>query len=181
MNVFYVCPIQQTDTFTENPLMQCAVRGSCIVQLVACGLFNMRGFWKEVNEYFSATSIHGFPYISNTQSRPTRFIWTLIVLCGLGFATFFLYETISGFEEHYITTTTETKSVKDYPFPAVTFHPGVHNSKYAFLKNFFNEFEFTRYHLHLKSRPSLLDNDKFIRLYEWLVSPMSDHIFADIE
>ena len=102
----------------------------------------MRGLGKEVNNFFSSTSIHGFPYISSTQSRSTRFIWTIIVLFGLGGAIFFLYETIDGFDENYITTTTETRSVQDYPFPAVTFHPGGYNSKYAFLRNFFNQFEF---------------------------------------
>ena len=59
----------------------------------------MRGVWREVNEFFSSTSIHGFPYISDSQSRSTRITWTLIVLGGFGVTSYFVYNTVDGFNE----------------------------------------------------------------------------------
>ena len=91
-------------------------------------------------------------------------------------ATFFLYETVDGFNEKYVITTIETKSIQDYPFPAVTFYPGDYNSKNAFLRDFLNDFEFSRFDWG----NSLKDNDKFLDLYQWLLSTMNDELFDDI-
>ena len=138
----------------------------------------MGGLWKEVNNFFTSTSIHGFPYISNTNERSTRIIWSIILFLGFGAATFFLYETIGGFNEKYVTTTVETRSIQDYPFPAITFHPGDFNSKDAFLRDFLNEFEFVRF----DKNSSLRSNEKFMNLYQWLISQTSnDEFFDDIE
>ena len=133
----------------------------------------MRGLWREVNEFFSSTSIHGFSYISDSQSKSTRFIWILIVLFGFFFTSYFLYETIDGFDEKYVITTVEEKSIKHYPSPAVTFHPSSYNSKEAFLRNFLNEFEFTRY----DKNNSLRDNDQFLKSYIWLLGSLHNKLF----
>ena len=133
----------------------------------------MRGLWGEVNEFFTSTSIHGFPYISDNQSRSTRIIWTVIVLVGFGFALYFLYNTIDGFSDKYVTTTVETRNIREFPFPAVTFHPGDYNSKNAFLKNFLNKFEFTRY----QENSPTFDNDEFKRLYKWI---LNDTVLDDV-
>ena len=127
----------------------------------------MRGLWGEVNTFFSYTSIHGFPYISDTQSRSTRKIWTIIVLVAFGVASNFLYQTIKGFDEKYVSTTIETQSIQKFPFPAITFHSGKYNSEKAFIRTFLNEFQFTRYN----EGDVLRDNDEFGKLYKWLVSP----------
>ena len=92
-----------------------------------------------------------------------------------------MYETIIGFNENHVTTTTATKSVQYYPFPAVTFHPGGHNSKLAFLRHFLNKFEFTRYYSKDSDMPLLLDNDKFMNLYKGFLGPMIGYLFHDIE
>ena len=78
-----------------------------------------------------------------------------------------------------MTTTIETWSIQDYPFPAVTFYPGDFNSQNAFLKDFLNEFEFTRFGCY-ESFP-LCDNEKFMALYEWLLAAMNDELFDDTE
>ena len=137
----------------------------------------MRSLRKEVNEFFSSTSIHGLSYISDNQSRSTRIVWTLIIMGGFGVTSYFLYNTIDGFSDKYVTTTLETRSVKGYPFPAITFHPGEYNSKDEFLRHFLNQFEFTRY----EENSPLRDNGKFMNLYEWLISPTNDKLFDDIE
>ena len=137
----------------------------------------MRGLWGEVNTFFSYTSIHGFPYISDTQSRSTRKIWTIIVLVAFGVASNFLYQTIKGFDEKYVSTTIETQSIQKFPFPAITFHSGKYNSEKAFIRTFLNEFQFTRYN----EGDVLRDNDEFGKLYKWLVSPMNNALLDDIE
>ena len=136
-----------------------------------------RGLWREVNDFFSSTSIFGFSYITDTQTRSTRIIWTFIIFGGFAVTSYFLFETFHGFGEKYVTTTIQTKSIEDYPFPAVTFHPGDHNSKDAYLRYFLNEFEFSRY----DKKSKLRDNEQFMMLYEWLISPMNDQLFDDIE
>ena len=60
----------------------------------------------------------------------------------------------------------------------MTFYPGDYNSKNAFLRDFLNDFEFTIFD---KVDNPLRDNDKFMDLYEWLLSPMNDDLFDDIE
>ena len=137
----------------------------------------MRGLWREVNEFFNATSIHGFPYISDNQSRSTRIIWIIIVLAGFGVTSNFLYNTVDGFNEKFVTTTEETRTVKNYPFPAITFYPGEYNSKHVFLRHFLNQFEFTRF----DKNSAMRNNEKFMKLYKWLISPMNDPLMDDVE
>ena len=105
----------------------------------------MKTFLKEFNDFLETTSVHGLFYINKGQTRYSRIIWSLIVLSAAGIAGYFLYETISGFEEKFTSTTIETRSVKQFPFPAVTFHAGDYNSKDIFLRTFLNQFEFSRY------------------------------------
>ena len=152
---------------------------NCLKQLNSKFVKKMaiRSLQKEANAFFSSTSIHGFPYISSTQSRSTRVIWTVIVLASFGINAYFLFETLNGFNEKYVTTTVETKSIKEYPFPAVTFHPGEYNSKNAFLRHFLNQFEFTRY----DEDSALRNNELFLNSYHWLVSSISDELFDDAE
>ena len=139
---------------------------------------------REVNEFFTSTSIHGFPYISDTQTRSTRIIWTVIVIAALGGASYFLYQIVEGFDEKYVSTTIETRGIQEFPFPAVTFHPGQFNSEKGLLKNFLNQFEFTRYvdnRNDNQQKNPLENNEKFMNLYGWLVSPMNDKFFDAIQ
>ena len=100
--------------------------------------------WRELNEFFSSTSIHGFPYIHHDQSRPTRTVWTLFVAVALATATVFLIQTVEDWETKHITTTIETRNVEEFPFPAVTFHPGEFSSERSFLRTFLNQFQLIR-------------------------------------
>ena len=94
---------------------------------------------KEINNFFEITSIHGFIYISNAQKRSTRYIWTVIVSVVMGAASYLLLQTIDGFSTKYVSTTIETRSIREFPFPAVTFHPGDFNSEDAFKRHFWNQ------------------------------------------
>ena len=125
--------------------------------------------YERINEFFETTTIHGLFYISLNQTKCTRIIWTVVVLLATGTATYFLYQTVSRFEENYTSTNMETRSIKEFPFPAITFDPGDYNTKDAFLRNIANQFEFTRY----EDGKPLRDNTKFLNLFNWIVSPMA--------
>ena len=137
----------------------------------------MRRFLSELNNFSEATTVHGFAYLSKGQSKCTRFIWGLIVLGAAGVAGYFLVNTIKGFGEHYTSTTIETRSVKEFPFPAVTFHPGDFYSNKGFVRIFLNQLEFTRYH---NSDP-MQNNAKFYENFFWLYVRMSMELFEKIE
>ena len=77
----------------------------------------------------------------------------------------------------YTSTTIETKSIQEFPFPAVTFHPGDYSSEDTFKRTLFNQFEFSRY----DEQSSLRENEIFMNLYSWLVSPMHTTLFEDLE
>ena len=80
--------------------------------------------WLELNHFLSSTSIHGLSYLHLTQSRTTRIIWTVLVAAALTSATVLLVQTVGDWGTKYISTTIETESVVNFPFPAVTLHPG---------------------------------------------------------
>ena len=105
-----------------------------------------------------------------------RFIWFMIVLTASIFAGYFLSETLAGYDTKFTSTTVETKSVKHYPFPAVTFYPGDENSEKGFLRAFLNQFQLTRY-----EGGTLDDWEIFLNSYEWLVGIVTNDLFDGIE
>ena len=132
----------------------------------------------ELNNFTEATTVHGFAYLSKGQTLCTRLIWSLTVIGAAVVAAYFLYETINGFDEKYTSTTIETRSVKKFPYPAITFHPGDFNSENAFLQTFFNQFEFTRY----SEKDKMRDNNLFLQKFGALfVSPMNTQIFEGVQ
>ena len=134
-------------------------------------------FLKEAYMFCEATTIHGLSYLSTNQSKSTRIIWTLIVLAAFGIASYFLYQTIDGFDTKYTSTTVEDRNIKDYPFPSVTFDPGEFNMENSFLRTFLNQFEFTRYKVNSPMR----DNQVFLKQFDWLISRMHNKVFESIE
>ena len=137
----------------------------------------MRKLLTELNNFSEGTTLHGFAYLSKGQTLCTRLIWSLILVGAAGVAGYFLYQTIRGFDENFTSTKIETRSVKEFPFPAVTFHPGEFNSNKGFLKMFLDQLEFTRYD---KNDP-LQNNDKFKKSFAWLYYPMNNRLFENIE
>ena len=137
----------------------------------------MMNLVSELNSFSEATTIHGLAYLSKGQAFCTRLIWSMILLMSAAVAGFFLYETISGFNEKYTSTTIESRSVNDFPFPAVTFHPGDYICEDAFPRVFLNQFEFTRF----QKNDTMRDNDLFLKKFDWLVSPMSRDIYTGVK
>ena len=136
----------------------------------------LQNLWRELNNFLSSTSVHGLPYIHRSQSRTTRIIWTVLVAAALTTATVFLVQTVRDWDTKYISTTVETRGVENYPFPAVTFHPGEFPTRRNFLRTFLNHFQLTRYE---ESSP-LFENSVFMDKYSILVqyfAPGSSSLF----
>ena len=137
----------------------------------------MKKITEHFNIFLGRTSIHGLSYLTKGETKCSRFIWTIIVLTASALATYLLYNTVFGFEEHYTSTTLETRSIQDFPFPAVSFYPGDYDLKNSFKRLFLNQLEFTRFRKdnHLK------DNEQFMEQFGWLISPMHNNVFEKIK
>ena len=134
----------------------------------------MKRLIQDLNEFLQFSTIHGLPYIAKENSKSTRCIWLTFVLGATIGTSYFLSQTIVGFDEKYTVTNIETRNVKDYPFPAVTFHPGQFNSKKAFMRTFLNQFQFTR----CEDDDLLRDNFEFYDQYEYTPNFLQAIIFV---
>ena len=130
-----------------------------------------QNLWRELNDFLSSTSVHGLPYIHRSQSGTTRVIWTVLVAGALITATVLLVQTVGDWDTNYISTTLKTRGIENYPFPAVTFHPGEFQTKNNFLRTLLNHFELTRYE---ESSP-LYDNSVFMKNYAMFVDNFGPH------
>ena len=137
----------------------------------------MRRILTELNNFSEATTVHGFAYLSKGQRKSTKVIWSLIVTGAAIVAGYFLFNTIKGFDEKYTSTTIETRNIKDFPFPAVTFHPGDFNSENSFLRTYLNQFGFTRY----EGSNNVRDNNMFRNKFGWLVKLTTREIFKHVQ
>ena len=140
---------------------------------------NMKNILKIMFDFCETTTIHGLAYLTKDKSKSTRFIWFVVVVTASTFAGYFLYETVNGYNTNFTSTTIKTKSIQDYPFPAVTFHSGDFNSEKDFERTFLNQFQLTRY-IYENGHPKELENNKvFFDLFYWLGS-MKDDLFDGI-
>ena len=137
----------------------------------------MRRILTELNNFSEATTVHGFAYLSKSQRKGTKVIWSLIVTGAAIVAGYFLFNTIKGFDEKYTSTTIETRNIKDFPFPAVTFHPGDFNSENSFLRTYLNQFGFTRY----EESDNIRDNNMFRNKFGWLVKQTTSEILKHVQ
>ena len=137
----------------------------------------MKKITDHLNIFLGRTSIHGLSYLTKDETKCSRFIWTIIVLTASAIASYLLCNTVFGFEEHYISTTLETRSIQDYPFPAVSFYPGDYDLKNSFKRVFLNQLEFTRF----RKENQLKDNEQFMKKFRWLISPMHKRLFEKIK
>ncbi|TRY72690.1 hypothetical protein TCAL_05397 [Tigriopus californicus] len=68
------------------------------------------------------TSLHGWFYMTSTDRKIWRFLWTMIVLTSIGVASVFVYKATEDFSEATVVTTIHSTTVplSEVYFPAVT-------------------------------------------------------------
>ena len=72
--------------------------------------------------FLESSTIHGLTYISTT-SKYVRLLWTMVVIAGFTTAGVIIYQSFETWDETPISTTTETRSIRDITFPKVTVCP----------------------------------------------------------
>ena len=144
----------------------------------------MKGLKNIFNDFCETTTVHGLIYLTKNQHKSTKTIWFVTVLSAFTVAAMFVTETIEGYNTKFTSTTIETKSINDYAFPAVTFHPGDENLDKGFLRTFFNQIQLSRYNskYNLRYNGEMEDDKEFMRLFHWLIQPtMIDELYNGIE
>ena len=77
-------------------------------------------------EFCEATSIHGFPYISNDRnSGIERLFWSIVVILAISFTTYQVVVLYQEWQDEPVISTLETvaEPIEDINFPAVTICP----------------------------------------------------------
>lgn len=75
-----------------------------------------------LKEYCEQTSLHGWFYMTSTDRKIWRLLWTMIVLTSIGVASVFVYKATEDFYEATVVTTIHSTTVplSEVYFPAVT-------------------------------------------------------------
>ena len=76
----------------------------------------------EIKNFLESSTIHGLTYISTT-SKYVRLLWTIVVIIGFTVAGIIIYQSFETWADTPISTTTETRSIREITFPKVTVCP----------------------------------------------------------
>ena len=77
---------------------------------------------ENIRIFLETSTIHGLAYISTTR-KFSRIFWTLVVIAGFTGAGFLIYQSFENWSTSPITTTIETRPIKEITFPKVTVCP----------------------------------------------------------
>ena len=116
---------------------------------------------REVNSFSEETSIHGFSYLSKHRHWLTKIIWSALLGTALTLAVLMIQQNFIDAENHPLSTTLDTISVTDVPFPAVTIFPGHYGKEMALFKRMFDYLQFERY----EETDELRNNTEFLRIW----------------
>ena len=75
-----------------------------------------------LRNFLESSTIHGLTHISTT-SKYVRVFWILVVIAGFTTAGVIIYQSFETWAETPISTTTETRSIREITFPKVTVCP----------------------------------------------------------
>ena len=77
---------------------------------------------KDVAEYFTGTTVHGFRYVVQGKNLLERMVWVFFILCGFIFCSKSVLEMYQHWEERPVETTIDEVGlpIQELPFPAIT-------------------------------------------------------------
>ena len=77
---------------------------------------------KDVTEYFTATTVHGFSYVVEGQTKLERGLWVLFIIIGFTFCATTLIELYQQWEDRPVETTIDEVGlpIQELNFPAIT-------------------------------------------------------------
>ena len=73
-------------------------------------------------QYLDSSSVHGMSYISSTR-KLLKVFWVVVVSAGFTGAAILIYQSFQAWDESPITTTIETRPIREIKFPKVTVCP----------------------------------------------------------
>ena len=92
------------------------------VPVPVCPLPRAVMFWDGVQNFLESSSIAGFGHIASTR-KYARLFWITIVIAGFIGACIMINKSFQQWEENPITTTIESRPIKELTFPKVTVCP----------------------------------------------------------
>ena len=126
----------------------------------------IRSFFKsvltELNRFAEETSIHGFTYLSRSHHLRSKIIWTAFLAVAFSSAAIMIGQNFEDTASHPLSTTLDTVSVTQVPFPAITIHPGKFSSEKALFKRTFDYLHLERYN----DGDELRNNTEFLKSWK---------------
>ena len=116
---------------------------------------------RELNSFAEKTSIHGFSYLAKTSHCLTNIIWSLFLGIAFTVAVIMIQQNFEDAQNHPLSTTLDTISVTEVPFPAISIYPGGFRNEKAMFKRMFDYLTFERY----EETDGLGNNTEFLRLW----------------
>ena len=77
-----------------------------------------------IEEFLTETSVHGFKYLSHNFNICEKILWTIFIAFGFLGAGTLVYQTVQDAYDNPVLTTISSKSITEYPFPAITVDSG---------------------------------------------------------
>ena len=77
---------------------------------------------RDVADYFTGTTVHGFRYVVQGRSLLERVVWALFILLGFWFCCQSVYKLYEHWEGRTVETTIDEIGlhIQELPFPAIT-------------------------------------------------------------
>ena len=77
---------------------------------------------KNLVDYFSETTVHGFRYIVEGRNILERLVWLFFVVFGFGYSSYVIWQALDYWQTHPVETTIDQVGVpvQELPFPAIT-------------------------------------------------------------
>ena len=116
----------------------------------------------ELNSFAEETSIHGFTYLSHPHHLCSKLSWTALLAAAFSLAIVMIGQNFRDTAAHPLSTTLDTVSVTQVPFPAITIHPGTFRNEKALFKRMFDYLALERYN----KNDQLRNNTEFQKIWQ---------------
>ena len=119
-----------------------------------------------VRTFLESSTIHGLGYISTTR-KLVKLFWIIVVIAGFTGASIMIYQSFKDWSDNPVTTTIETRPIKEIAFPKVTVCPPR------------NTYTDLNYDLKMAENMSL-DSNLRNELKNFAIEQLYDHVFESL-
>ena len=120
-----------------------------------------------INTFLQSSTIHGLIYISTNTRKCVRIFWAVVVLTGFTLSGILIYESFHDWYKNPVTTTIETRPIKELKLPEITVCPP---------KNTFTALNYDLIRMNHKK----LDNDTIENLSKYTMELLYDQMFDTV-